>query len=277
MEPTSPGDVRGASTGPPSGPSVEMPGEVVVDGGTVLTVTRPPTAGAEPAGRAVRHPVGFSSIRAAAVRSCRGFSRSRSAGRRDRLTGVVRRRIPRPVPGGGTSRVWWRVTRDVGSLALAVVLLIWGLPKVAGVGWAEIIEPMRTLNPVALGLLALLQLCALFAFTFTITGALPGITHRQALTVNLAGSLVANTLPFGGALGDRGHLCDLPVVGFRQGGDRDLGVARRHLRHRREGPAPDGRAGGAAAAGRAHQSCRPGRGAVRGADAWLPCWCCSSR
>ena len=99
------------------------------------------------------------------------------------------------------SRVWWRIVRDAGSLALAVVLLIWGLPKVAGVGWTEILEPMRTLNPVALALLALLQLCALFAFTFTITGALPGITHRQALTVNLAGSLVANTLPFGGALG----------------------------------------------------------------------------
>ena len=41
MEPTSPGDVRGASTGPPSGPPVEMPGEVVVDGGTVLTVDAP--------------------------------------------------------------------------------------------------------------------------------------------------------------------------------------------------------------------------------------------
>lgn len=99
------------------------------------------------------------------------------------------------------SRVWWRALRDVGSLALAVALLIWGLPKVAGVGWNEILEPMRTLNPVALALLALLQLCALLAFTFTITGALPGINHRQALTVNLAGSLVANTLPFGGALG----------------------------------------------------------------------------
>ncbi len=55
-------------------------------------------------------------------------------------------------------------------------------------------------HPGALALLALLQLSALIAFTFTITGALPGITHTRALTVNLAGSLVANTLPFGGAL-----------------------------------------------------------------------------
>ncbi len=98
------------------------------------------------------------------------------------------------------SRVWWRVTRDVISIALAVVLLAWGLPKVAGVGWTEIVEPLRRLNLGVLLLLAALQLSALLAFTFTITGALPGISHRRALTVNLAGSLVANTLPFGGAL-----------------------------------------------------------------------------
>jgi uncharacterized protein (TIRG00374 family) len=96
--------------------------------------------------------------------------------------------------------VWWRIVRDVVSLALAVALIVWGLPRIAGVGWAEILTPFRELHPGALALLALLQLSALLLFTFTITGALPGITHRRALTVNLAGSLVANTLPFGGAL-----------------------------------------------------------------------------
>ncbi|MET0866034.1 MAG: lysylphosphatidylglycerol synthase transmembrane domain-containing protein [Nakamurella sp.] len=98
------------------------------------------------------------------------------------------------------SRVWWRVIRDVVSIALAVALLAWGLPRVAGVGWAEIAEPLKGLPAGALVLLAALQLCALLAFTFTITGALPGISHSRALTVNLAGSLVANVLPFGGAL-----------------------------------------------------------------------------
>jgi uncharacterized membrane protein YbhN (UPF0104 family) len=96
--------------------------------------------------------------------------------------------------------VWWRVVRDAVSIALAVVLLAWGLPKVAGVGWTEIVQPLKGLPVGGLVLLAALQLCALLAFTFTITGALPGITHTRALTVNLAGSLVANTLPFGGAL-----------------------------------------------------------------------------
>lgn len=114
----------------------------------------------------------------------------------DRVTGEQAGR-----PWWRQRKVWLRLTRDSVSLALAGILLVWGLPKVAGVGWAEIIEPMRGLNPGVLVLLALLQLLALLAFTFTITGALPGISHRRALTVNLAGSLVANTLPFGGALG----------------------------------------------------------------------------
>jgi uncharacterized protein (TIRG00374 family) len=98
------------------------------------------------------------------------------------------------------SKVWWRIVRDAVSLALAVALIVWGLPRIAGVGWTEILKPFRELHPGALALLALLQLSALLLFTFTITGALPGITHRRALTVNLAGSLVANMLPFGGAL-----------------------------------------------------------------------------
>lgn len=98
-------------------------------------------------------------------------------------------------------RIWFRVLRDLVSLGAAAALLIWGLPRVAGVGWAEIVAPLGRLSALEVAGLAALQLSALIAFTFTITGALPGITHRQALTVNLAGSLVANTLPFGGALG----------------------------------------------------------------------------
>ena len=106
-----------------------------------------------------------------------------------------------------TTQPWWRrrntwirIVRDVGSLAIAVALLIWGLPRVAGVGWTEIVAPMKELHPGLLALLAVLQLSALALFTFTITGALPGISHPRALIVNLCGSLVANTLPFGGAL-----------------------------------------------------------------------------
>jgi len=103
-------------------------------------------------------------------------------------------------PWWARSKVWWRIVRDVVSLALALALIVWGLPRIAGVGWPQILEPLRNLHQGMLALLALLQLSALLLFTFTITGALPGISHPRALTVNLAGSLVANTLPFGGAL-----------------------------------------------------------------------------
>ncbi len=105
-----------------------------------------------------------------------------------------------PRPWWRRGRTWARIARDAASIAAAVALLWWGLPKVAGVTWAEILHPLTTLHPAQLVLMAALQLLALVAFTFTITGSLPGITHRQALTVNLGGSLVANTLPFGGAL-----------------------------------------------------------------------------
>lgn len=107
---------------------------------------------------------------------------------------------PPPRPWWRRGKSWARIARDLASLAAAAALLFWGLPWVADVSWAEIVEPLRDVSPLFLLLLAGLQLAALLAFTFTITGALPGITHRQALTVNLAGSLVANVLPFGGAL-----------------------------------------------------------------------------
>ncbi len=121
-----------------------------------------------------------------------------------------------PRPWWRRGRVWWRIVRDVGSLALAVALLIWGLPRIAGVGWNEIAEPLGRLPVSALVLLGALQLCALFAFTFTITGALPGISHGRALMVNLAGSLVANTLPFGGALGVGATYAICRSWGFRR-------------------------------------------------------------
>jgi len=41
------------------------------------------------------------------------------------------------------SKVWWRIVRDAVSLALAVALIVWGLPRIAGVGWTEILKPFR--------------------------------------------------------------------------------------------------------------------------------------
>lgn len=111
------------------------------------------------------------------------------------------RRSSRQSCGGAGSRRWWSVSRSLVSLVTAAALLGLGLPRVAGVGWTEILGPLGRLQPAQLMLFVALQLGALWAFTFTITGSLPGISHLRALTVNLAGSLVANTVPFGGVLG----------------------------------------------------------------------------
>src|SRR5690349_16403783 len=44
-------------------------------------------------------------------------------------------------------------------------------------------------------------MAGLLAHSFVLTGALPGLSRRRALTLNLTGSAVANVLPFGGAAG----------------------------------------------------------------------------
>ena len=107
---------------------------------------------------------------------------------------------PAERPWWRRSRTWLRIARDVISIAAAAALLAWLLPRIAGVSWAQIVAPLTALSPGLLLLCAVLQLTALWLFTFTITGSLPGIRHGQALTVNLAGSFIANTVPFGGAI-----------------------------------------------------------------------------
>ena len=109
--------------------------------------------------------------------------------------------------GAGRARPWWRRGRTWARVAgtssrsrPAVALLWWGLPKVAGVGWTEILQPLGTLHPGALALLAVLQLCALIVVHLHHHRLAAGDHPHQGADVNLGGSLVANTLPFGGAV-----------------------------------------------------------------------------
>ncbi|WP_083454639.1 lysylphosphatidylglycerol synthase transmembrane domain-containing protein, partial [Nostocoides japonicum] len=84
----------------------------------------------------------------------------------------------------------------------AVVLLVWGLPHFAQTTWPEVWHVIVDRVPLskALGYQAIM-LVGLYCYTFTITGAMPGITHPKALIVNVAGSSVGNLLPGGGAVG----------------------------------------------------------------------------
>lgn len=87
------------------------------------------------------------------------------------------------------------------SLALVAGLLVVALPKVTGADWRGVFDHLQLLTLRQLAVLVVLWLLGLYAHTFLSTAALPNLTHRQALALNLSGSAVSNLVPFGGALG----------------------------------------------------------------------------
>lgn len=87
------------------------------------------------------------------------------------------------------------------GLALAVVLLVWGLPFFAKTSWGDIWGVISTVPPLHVIGFQLLMLLGLYCYTFTFTGSLRGLTHGKALIINLCGSSVSNLLPGGGAVG----------------------------------------------------------------------------
>ncbi len=101
---------------------------------------------------------------------------------------------------------WVQIVLSVASLALAVTLVVF-LPQIvqaltgAEVSWAQIGGQFARLSLPMIGLMALLWIASLRAYTFVLTSSLPGLTHLQALTLNAGGSAVSNLLPFGGAAG----------------------------------------------------------------------------
>jgi len=104
------------------------------------------------------------------------------------------------------SRSRWRpsprqVLQSLVGLAVAVSVLAWGLPHFAGTTWHEVGHVLRTVGPwTAVGLFVLM-VAALWFYTFTLTGSLPGLSHSKALILNVCGSCVGNLLPGGGAAG----------------------------------------------------------------------------
>lgn len=83
-----------------------------------------------------------------------------------------------------------------GSTAVAAAL-----PRLLGTTWTAIGAAAAAASPLVLALLVALWLAGLVAHTITLTGALPGLTHRRALLLSLTGSAIANVLPVGGAAG----------------------------------------------------------------------------
>ncbi len=94
-----------------------------------------------------------------------------------------------------------RLVRCVLSLGVAAVAVAWAVPRAGGVGWDEIGPAVAAVGPTDLLLLVVVWLAGLWVHTLALTAAMPGLTSRRALFLNLTGSSVSNVLPLGGAAG----------------------------------------------------------------------------
>ena len=112
---------------------------------------------------------------------------------------TARVRVARRAPGGG--RGGRRAAKLLVSGALATGIVALALPRVAGAEWADIATALRGLSFGQLAVLAVIWLAGLWVHTPALTAAMPGLSHRRALLLNLTGSFVSNLLPLGGAAG----------------------------------------------------------------------------
>ncbi|GLW97667.1 hypothetical protein Misp02_17540 [Microtetraspora sp. NBRC 16547] len=101
---------------------------------------------------------------------------------------------------GGRRRSVRRVVLSAISLGVAVTLIAL-LPRIAGIGWEALLHQFATVGPGTTALLLVLWLAGLWAYSYVLSGSLPGLSRRRALLINAAGSGVSNLMPFGGAVG----------------------------------------------------------------------------
>lgn len=109
--------------------------------------------------------------------------------------------MPSPDPPPDRRRRVRRVVAAAASLLLAAILIGVVLPAVAGVPWTAVGRQLASVSPGRLAVLGGVWLGGLLAHSVVLTAALPGLTTRRALTLNLTGSAVSNVVPLGGALG----------------------------------------------------------------------------
>jgi putative heme transporter len=101
----------------------------------------------------------------------------------------------------GRTTVILRVLRAAGAAAAAAALVAWLLPRVSGAPWHYVGAVLGTASVLQVLLLALIWAAGLVVHSTAQTAAMPGLTVRRALTLNLTGSAVSNVLPLGGGIG----------------------------------------------------------------------------
>ena len=94
-----------------------------------------------------------------------------------------------------------RLIRSAAFAAISAVAIVALVPRLTHSPWRAISAAWGVLTWWNLALLSLLWIAGLLAHSTVLMGALPGLTRRRAMTLNLTGSAVSNVLPLGGGLG----------------------------------------------------------------------------
>lgn len=92
-----------------------------------------------------------------------------------------------------------RLIGVVTSLLLAGGVVL--LPRVVGSSWVAISGALSHVTWWQVTGVVLLWAASLVVHALMLSAALPGLSHRQALTLNLTGSAVGNVMPLGGGMG----------------------------------------------------------------------------
>lgn len=121
---------------------------------------------------------------------------------------------PRP-SGAARAANGPQALRWTGATVLALAAFVWVLPRTTGAAWSDVRSVLGDLRPVELLPLVGVWAAGLLAYSFVLTAALPGLTRRRALTLNLTGSAVSNVAPMGGALGVAANLMMVRAWRFR--------------------------------------------------------------
>jgi uncharacterized protein (TIRG00374 family) len=94
-----------------------------------------------------------------------------------------------------------RVIKSAVVAAVSVVAVVALVPRLTGSPWRAISTAWGVLTWWKLALLSLVWVAGLLAHSTVLMGAMPGLTRRRAMTLNLTGSAVSNVMPLGGGLG----------------------------------------------------------------------------
>ncbi len=92
---------------------------------------------------------------------------------------------------------FWRWATG-GLLLVGTAALVWMIPALVGSTWSAIVRLVGAIPLRWLAVLGLVWIAGLIAHTPVLMSSMPRLTSRQALSLNLAGSAVANALPLGG-------------------------------------------------------------------------------